>query len=169
METKLRSANAIARQIMEIIPHAMRAMKSEMRHIHAPMMPGHFRLLGMLSHCCWTLKELADKQGVSAPTMSNTITTLEERGWVTRTRSAEDRRAVTIQMTEKGRMALEETHQRAESHLAALLEPLDNAEREVLSQGLKVLRQVFASAQSGTAENDFPHGDCQHDPGDSCP
>lgn len=169
MATKLNSANAIARQIMDIVPHAMRAMKSEMRQSRASMMPGHFRLLGMLSHRCWTLKELADRQGVSAPTMSNTITTLEERGWLTRTRSAEDRRAVVIQVTEEGKRTLEEAHRHAESHLAALLEPLDDAEREALAQGLKVLYRVFESAHVGDAESDFPHNDCQHDPGDSGP
>lgn len=154
---------------MDIIPHAMRAMKSEMRHIHASMMPGHFRLLGMLSHRCWTLKELADRQGVSAPTMSNTITTLEERGWVTRTRSAEDRRAVIIRVTEEGKKALEETHQRAENHLAALLEQLNPAERDTLAQGLQVLHQVFESAHAGDAEGDCPHNDSQDDPEDPGP
>jgi DNA-binding MarR family transcriptional regulator len=88
--------------------------------------------------------------------MSNTITTLEERGWLTRTRSEEDRRAVIIQVTEEGRKTLEEAHQRAESHLAGLLEPLDDAEREVLAQGLKVLHRVFESAHTRSSDSDFP-------------
>jgi DNA-binding MarR family transcriptional regulator len=166
METKSDSAHKLARQIMEIVPYAMRAMMSEMRQSHQSnmmVMPGHFRLLGMLSHRNWTLTELADKQAVSPPTMSNTITTLEERGWVTRTRSAEDRRSVVIQATEEGRKILEETHTRAESYIAALLEPLDPAEQDILAQGLTVLRRVFETASPAPAEENHSSVDCQAD------
>ncbi len=157
METKVDSAHKLAQQIMEIVPHAMRAMMFEMRQSNQgnmAVMPAHFRLLGMLSHCSWTLKELADKTAVSPPTMSNTITTLEERGWVTRTRSAEDRRAVIIQATEEGKRVLKESHHRAEGYIAALLEPLDPDEQDVLAQGLAVLRRVFESASSTVTDGD---------------
>ena len=164
MATKPDAANTIARQIMEIVPHVMRAMMSDMRQSNAPMMPGHFRLLGMLSHHSCTLKELADKQGVSAPTMSNTITTLEERGWVTRTRSAGDRREVIIQATAEGKRTLEEAHQRAERYLAELVEPLDAAERDMLAQGLRVLHRVFESAHARGAGSHPPDANCEHGP-----
>jgi DNA-binding MarR family transcriptional regulator len=78
--------------------------------------------------------------------MSNTVTTLEERGWLTRVRSEEDRRVVLIQTTEEGRKILEETHRRAEERFATLLESLTDAEQETLSSGLSMLRRVFESA-----------------------
>lgn len=166
MEIKPDTAHQLARQIMEIVPYAMRTMMAEMRRSSQhnwTAMAAHFRLLGMLSHRSWTLTELADKTSVSAPTMSNTITTLEERGWVTRTRSAEDRRAVVIQATEEGRRILEAAHDQAEDYIATLLEPLDPAEQDVLAQGLAILRRAFETASPAAMGGDQPVADCKND------
>lgn len=132
-----------ARKILEIIPYVMRVMASEMRQSDSPMRPAHFQLLGKVTHHSWTLSELAESQAVSAPTMSNTITTLEERGWVRRVRSEEDRRVVFIQATDEGQQVVKEAFQRAEEHVASLLAPLQPAEKETLDKGLDILRQVF--------------------------
>ena len=147
-------ASQTARQILEIIPYVMRVMASEMRQYNPLVLPAHFRLLHMLAHRSWTLTELAKRHAVSAPTMSNTVTTLDERGWVTRVRSEEDRRVVVIQATEEGRRIIEETFRRAERHISTLLEPLDTAEQEALARGLTVMRQVFVSAIPAVPEND---------------
>jgi len=160
METETGTANKIARQIFEIIPYVMRVMKSEMRQSGPLVMPGQMRLLGMLSHRSWTVTELADRQAVSAPTMSNTITTLEERGWVTRVRSEEDRRTVLIQLTKEGMSVLEATHDRAEGLIAGLLEPLSASEQETLTEGLKILHRAFETAISTTSGEDRLHPDC---------
>ncbi len=137
------SESTTARQILEIIPCVMRLMASEIRHDNPAVTPTHFRLLGMLSHCSWTLTELAERMEVSAPTMSNTITTLEERGWVTRVRSEEDRRSVVIQITAAGRGVLEEVYHQAECRISSLLEPITSRDQEALERGLDVLRRVF--------------------------
>lgn len=160
MDTQTDSVKDMARQIMEIIPCIMRVMRTEMHQSNPLVMPAHFPLLGMLSRRSWTLTELADRQSVSPPTMSSTITTLEERGWVTRVRSQEDRRVVVIQVTEEGRRVLEETHRQAEARIAALLESLDASEQEVLLQGLNVLRRAFSSVMPNTLER---HHTCKFD------
>lgn len=146
MATKTDAANRAVRQILEILPYVMRVMASEMRRSNPLVVPAHFRLLGMLAHRSWTLTEMADCLAVSPPTISNTVTTLEERGWVTRVRSEEDRRVVVIQTTEEGRRVLQTTYRRAESHLTTLIEALEPAEQELLAQGLDVLRRVFEHA-----------------------
>ncbi|MBN1309829.1 MAG: MarR family transcriptional regulator [Anaerolineae bacterium] len=166
METKSNAANRIARQIFEIVPYVMRVMKSEMRHSTPLVMPGHMQLLGMLSHRSWTVTELADRHAVSAPTMSNTITTLEERGWVTRVRSEEDRRAVLIRLTKEGKSVLEATHNRAENLVAKLLEPLDADEQEILTEGLEILHRVFEAAMPAASGEDNASAECK--PG-KCP
>ena len=161
MEAKSTPANRIARQIFEIVPYVMRVMKSEMRQNTPLVMPGHLQLLGMLRHRSWTVTELADRHAVSAPTMSNTITTLEERGWVTRVRSEEDRRTVLIQLTKEGGNVLEATHNRAESLIAALLEPLNANEQEILTEGLKILHRVFEAAIPTASEEDHSPAECK--------
>lgn len=121
----------------------MRVFASQMRQGNPQLMAAHFRLLGMLHHRSHTLSELADIQSVSLPTMSNTITTLEERGWVRRIRSKEDRRVVLIEVTEAGQEILQETHRRAEGYIAQLLGPLTEEEDAALSEGLSILHRIF--------------------------
>lgn len=135
-------ANQVAHQILEVVPCVMRTVASEMRRRNPLMMPVHFRLLNLLSRHPATLTELADRQAVSPPTMSKTIAMLEQRGWVARVRSPEDRRVVIIQVTPAGRQALQDTHQRAAAYLTELLMMLEPAELESLRQGLHVLGRL---------------------------
>jgi DNA-binding MarR family transcriptional regulator len=160
MKTQTDTAHQLARQIMEIIPYVMRAIMAKMKQPNTLVMPAHYRLLGMLSRRSWTLKELADRIEVSPPTMSNTITTLEERGWVTRTRSEEDRRAVSIQITEEGKKILEDIHRQGESYLTKLMENLAPSEQEILAQGLSILRRLFESVLPTAKEEDPSHRSC---------
>jgi len=52
------------------------------------------------------VRELAIEAGVTASTATRILDALERRGIVMRTRSAEDRRAVTVTLTDFGRSAL---------------------------------------------------------------
>lgn len=144
-----------ARQILGIIPLVMRVVAADLRHSEHCLMPAQFRLLGMLSHRTWTLSELAEVQAVSLPTMSNTITTLEERQWVTRQRSPEDRRVVLVQLTPEGRAVIEGAHHHAQERIAQMLAPLSDEQRESLQQGLEILRTVF-EASLGEADRRKP-------------
>ncbi len=78
--------------------------------------------------------------------MSNTITTLEERGWVVRRRGPRDRRVVLVKITPKGQAVLDGVHKQMISRIAEILEPLSEEQRGVLLSGLKILREVFESA-----------------------
>ncbi|MBK8023810.1 MAG: MarR family transcriptional regulator [Chloroflexi bacterium] len=92
----------ISRRTLDIIPLVMRVMSSEMRHTLPGIQPGHLSLLGILDYRAHTLGDLADRLSVSPPTMSNTISTLEERGWVQQRRDEGDRRLVWIEITGSG-------------------------------------------------------------------
>jgi DNA-binding MarR family transcriptional regulator len=139
-------AVALAHQVLEIIPLVGRTMAAEMRHAAHGADPSNFRLLWLLSHRTCTLSELAERQSVSLPTMSNSVTILEERGWVERTRSEEDRRKINIQLTPAGWEMLKEIGDHAAEKLAKVFEPLSDLDRETLVKGLEVLRQSFAAA-----------------------
>jgi len=78
--------------------------------------------------------------------MSNSITTLEQRGWVKRSSPGRDRRVVLIEVTPTGKATVERVGRAAEAHLAELLSTLEPAERRRLRVGLGVLGRVFADA-----------------------
>src|SRR5215210_763839 len=139
-------ARETAREILKIIPLVMRTVAAELRAAGELPAPAHFGLLTMLSVQPQTLTELAARQGVSLPTMSNSITAMVHRGWVRRLAAANDRRMVTIEVTSAGRAALERVGRAAETHLAVVLAPLDATSRRRLQAGLGVLRQVFSEA-----------------------
>jgi len=140
-----------ARQILKIVPRVMRTVAAELRAAGELPAPAHFGLLTMLSAQPRTLTELAVLQGVSLPTMSNSISAMVQRGWVKRSAPAKDRRVVIIEVTATGKAALERVGRAAEGHLAEMLAPLDMASRRRLQAGLAVLRRIFGDAQGGRA------------------
>jgi DNA-binding MarR family transcriptional regulator len=150
-----RSSRGVAREILKIIPLVMRTVAAELRAAGELPAPAHFGLLTMLSAHPRTLSELANLQGVSLPTMSNSITSMVQRGWVRRTAPPKDRRVVIIEVTPTGRAALERVGRAAEAHLGVILAPLDAASRRRLQGGLAVLRNVFSDVH-GPGRNQRP-------------
>jgi DNA-binding MarR family transcriptional regulator len=140
------TARDAARDILKIIPLVMRTVAAELRAGGELPAPAHFGLLTILGHQPRTLTELALLQGVSLPTMSNSISTLVQHGWVKRGSPARDRRVVLLEVTPHGRATLERVSRAAEGHLAELLAMLDPAARRRLQAGLGVLRRVFTDA-----------------------
>jgi DNA-binding MarR family transcriptional regulator len=145
-------ARESARDILEIVPLVMRTVAAELRAAGELPAPAHFGLLSLLSERARMLTELASIQGVSLPTMSNSISAMVERGWVKRTAPADgDRRVVMIEVTAAGRAALERVARAAEGHLAETLVALDGHSRRRLHGGLGVLRKVFSAKLPGAA------------------
>ena len=139
-------ARDTAREILEIIPLVMRTVAAELRAAGEMPAPAHFGLLSVLSVRPRMLSDLASLQGVSLPTMSNSISAMVDHGWVRREAPDGDRRVVMIDVTPAGRAALERVSRAAEAHLADVLAPLDLPARRRLVGGLGVLRKVFAGA-----------------------
>jgi DNA-binding MarR family transcriptional regulator len=137
-------ARETARDILEIVPLVMRTVAAELRAAGELPAPAHFGLLSILSERSRMLTELASIQGVSLPTMSNSISAMVDRGWVRRTAPGTDRRVVIIEVTTTGRAALERVARAAEAHIAEVLAHLDGPSRRRLHGGLGVLRKVFA-------------------------
>jgi DNA-binding MarR family transcriptional regulator len=144
-------ARESARDILQVIPLVMRTVAAELRAAGELPAPAHFGLLSILNDRPRMLTELASIQGVSLPTMSNSITAMAEHGWVRRSSPEGDRRVVMIEVTSAGRAALDRVARCAETHLAEVLAPLDVAARRRLQSGLGVLRKVFGAM--GVASN----------------
>ncbi len=144
-------------KILVIVPLAMHLLASEIRQIDPGMRPAHFRLLGLLTTREWTLGELADLQSVSAPTMSGTVRMFEDRGWVSRERSTEDRRVVNITATQKGREIVQEAYRHVDERLAAMIDTLSVDEQQTLTDGLDILRRMFDQGQLAQCEKHPDH------------
>ena len=97
---------AAARQIVEIVPLVMRCLAADVRKSGHTLSPSHFRMLTMLHERPWSLGELAEHEQISSPTVSRSISTLEERGWAERRVSPQDRRVVLAEITPQGEAVL---------------------------------------------------------------
>ena len=133
----------IAQKTLDIIPYVMRIMSSEMRRAGKHVSPGHMGLMGILTDGPFTLGELAEMHSVSAPTMSKTVNALEERGWVTRTRSEEDRRIVHITLSAEGQQVLDDIETQTRGRISEYVNDLTDQERETLLAGLTILGDRF--------------------------
>ena len=143
------SALKVADEVLRIIPLVTRKVAADLRKSDPSMKLAHIGLLTMVAQSPRSLSELSDLHAASMPTMSKTITTIENLGWVARSRSNSDRRIVMIEATPAGRAALREVHERAIAPLAEALDSLTATQRQKLSAGLKILRDTIADASPG--------------------
>lgn len=141
METGRESA---ARCVVEVIPRVMRTLAQEFRSTGYLPAPVHCGLLVSLAERPYNLTELAEKHAVSLPTMSNSINTLVERGWVSRSRDTEDRRMVVVELTPDGQAVLDETTCSVAGRVGELLASLSPDQCELLVSGLEILDGCFS-------------------------
>ncbi len=149
-----RKTRIAARQVVEVIPLVMRTLALEMRSTGYLLAPVHCPLMVMLAEGSHNLSELAETQAVSLPTMSNSISALVERGWVTRVRAPHDRRMVLVELTPAGRTVLEEVKRSVEGRVGRLLASLSPAECDQLLTGLEVLCGCFTRPADGAQSSE---------------
>lgn len=86
--------------------------------------------------------EIAEREKISAPTVSRTIASLVDAGWVSRTGNPADGRRIILSITESGRRALEETRKAREEWMSRRLKQLGDEEVALLEAALPVLERV---------------------------
>lgn len=90
-----------------------------------------------------SLRELAEVERITPPSMTRISSCLEERGLVVRTVDAADRRVAHMTVTEDGRMLLERTRSRRDAFLAERLAALSSADRDALARALPILERLI--------------------------
>jgi DNA-binding MarR family transcriptional regulator len=133
----------VAHQIVELIPGVMRQIGAGIHFSGIRMASAHFRLLSMLARHPCNLSELAGKQKVTMATMSNSIETLVERGWVSRSQSSKDRRMIQVELTAEGNQVLVEFHNQLNKRFAYVLKDMTEEELLQVHEGLKLLIPVL--------------------------
>jgi DNA-binding MarR family transcriptional regulator len=135
----------VAREIVELIPMIMRNVAADLRCEGIGMAPAHFRLLGMLAHHPCNLSELAELQEVTMATMSNSVTTLVERGWVQRIPVPHDRRMIKLELTPAGNQILVKSYQHLVHRFDQLISQLTEDELAQIQDGMVILQRVFTN------------------------
>lgn len=90
-----------------------------------------------------TINELSKLVSLDASTLVGIIDRLEAKGYVTRARSTEDRRQVSIQITEAGRAFLVAAPSPLQSSLAKALTRLTALEQSIIAQSLERIVQMI--------------------------
>jgi DNA-binding MarR family transcriptional regulator len=132
-------ADATARDLLKVTMLLMRQLGARMRQGEKRIEPAQVGILMRLSEKPLTLTELATHQVVRLPTMSKSVGVLVERGWVSRTIPADNRRQTIVALTAEGRRVLEKMGRHAERQVADLLKSLTAAERQRIQGGLEIL------------------------------
>ena len=104
--------------------------------------PHQFSVMARLEGTALTPRELAGIERVSPPSMSRTIASLVERGFVTRQGDPMDGRSVFISLTPQGLLLLKETRRKRDAWMASRLKGISADEREVLAKASVILNRV---------------------------
>jgi DNA-binding MarR family transcriptional regulator len=91
-------------------------------------------------------RDLAAAVGVSRPTSTGVVTTLERRGFVQRRRNAADGRMVRVSLTDLGRTKIEELFPRFNAEEVAVTAHLSAEEQKAMAA---LLRSMLQSADGG--------------------
>jgi MarR family transcriptional regulator, organic hydroperoxide resistance regulator len=97
------------------------------------------------------VQELATEAGVTPPTATRILDALERRAIVSRSRSAEDRRGVTVALTELGREALNGQHAWLRGRQRAFYDGLPATEQELAPDLLVRLAALIDELAAGPA------------------
>ncbi len=91
-----------------------------------------------------TVSTLAERERVTAPSMTSTINGLEEQGYVVRTPDEDDRRRVQVAITAAGTEIVAETIRRRDELLADMLREVEYTEAELttLREASALMRRV---------------------------
>ncbi len=98
------------------------------------------------------VRELADEAGITPSTATRILDALERRALVRRTRTREDRRGVTITLTDRGRVLLSNQHEWLRGRQRAFFDSLPSGERELAPDLLVRLAALIDELAAGPCE-----------------
>jgi len=128
------------------------------RHALAELGGHGFRALAVVAvHGPQRVSAIAQHLGVDLSVASRQVAALTVAGYVHRTRDPEDRRAQIVELTERGRRVLRDSHGRMVEAFTRVLAPWSPGEIAALTSALERLREDFlrlADDPSTTDENE---------------
>lgn len=107
--------------------------------------PHQFSVLARLEEGPRTPRELADIEKVSPPSMTRTVSVLEQDGLVTRRDHPDDGRQVLVTLTDAGRDVLHDTRRERDAWMASRVAALSPQEQRDLERAAAILSRIAAA------------------------
>ena len=92
------------------------------------------------------LNEIAASEHLSAPSVTKTITRMEEAGLIDRLNDPTDRRVSLVTLSKKGRALVDQIRSRRNAFLLLRLQELSPSDMEAVEQALPILERLSAEA-----------------------
>ena len=131
----------VERLASELVVQAARLVRAVRRALEQPTGTRALSLLDEIGPA--TVTQLAHADRCSQPTMTGTVRTLVEHGWVRRRPNPDDARSSLVELTEQGRAVLGETRRANGSAVAARLTRDNRFGVDELATAVAVLKEVL--------------------------
>ncbi|SDX57650.1 DNA-binding transcriptional regulator, MarR family [Arthrobacter sp. cf158] len=106
--------------------------------------PGQYTVLAHLNAGSQTLRELAEREHVQAPSMTRIVNALTEQGFASRQAHPGDGRQVRISITAAGQEVLAEARSQRTAWLAQRVAGLSEEDRLTLSRAAHIMQEMSA-------------------------
>ncbi len=106
--------------------------------------PGQYTVLAHLSSGPQTLRELAEREHVQAPSMTRIVNALGDQGFIERQAHPGDGRQVWISITPAGEEVLVEARSQRTAWLARRVAGLSEEDRATLSRAARIMQEMSA-------------------------
>jgi DNA-binding MarR family transcriptional regulator len=105
--------------------------------------PGQYTVLAQLhGHGPRTLRELAEREHVQAPSMTRIVNALADQGFVSRTVNPDDGRQIRVDITPAGGTVMEEARNQRTAWLAQRVAGLSDEDRLILSRAAHIMQEM---------------------------
>jgi DNA-binding MarR family transcriptional regulator len=131
----------------ELLPQAALLARLLFRQLEGDLSRTELGLLRTLSDGPHRVTELAELEAFAQPTMTILIKQLEQQGLVRRKRSSDDARVVLVDLTKKGRVALDDYRERVRGALGAYLAEISDEQVDRLVAATETLAQLVSLLQ----------------------
>jgi DNA-binding MarR family transcriptional regulator len=125
----------------ELLPQAAILTRLVFRELGGDLSRTEVGLLRTVSEGPRRITELAEMEGLAQPTMTILIKRLEQRGLVQRERRSEDGRVVLVDITQSGRVALQDYREQMSEAIGAYLSEISDEQVDALVAATKTLAQ----------------------------
>jgi DNA-binding MarR family transcriptional regulator len=106
--------------------------------------PGQYTVLAQLRNGPQTLRELAEREHVQAPSMTRIVNALTDQGFASRTAHPGDGRQIQVAITPAGEDVFAEAREQRTAWLAQRVAGLSKEDRLVLSRAARIMQQLSA-------------------------
>ena len=116
---------------------------------HRSISMTHLLLMTLLeTHGPLPMSRVAELLGCGLPAATGIVSRMQERGLVERQHDSEDRRVVTLSLSDEGAVEIRELHLSRRERMATALTHLSEPESEQLLASVRSLRAAFNRANS---------------------